>query len=508
MVTALWVAVILGYTTFRSLRQISSQPSVRQTIGLTVEAAIMAAAVASTGYFSSSLAFSTLTAVAVSGFLAGFAASLRLAAATAFAVGLPWILTAADTAEAGRTTLQWTAELLLVGVVTSYARRIASDVEEGRSAALDRLGRLGDANDLLFNLHQVAQDLPSSFDLEEVLDSTVSRLRDLFELEAVAIVLLEETDQTWHVARRFGARTASAFDQETLPTPLREAADAGSTLSYPNLMRAGGPGVTARAGSGVYAALVARGALVGVIAIEHSEPFQFDTRDTELLDGFAEPAALAIDNARWFARLRTVGADEERTRIARDLHDRIGQSLAYLAFELDRIVRKDERGDAVADDLREIREDVRGVVREVRDTLYDLRTDVSEHRTVGDVLTEFATRIEERSGIAVNVRIEETDRLPQLQERELWRIAQEAMVNAERHSKAKQISVRWISDGTTAMAEIADDGTGMPAGRAGRLDSYGLLGMRERAASIGATLSVDSTPSRGVTVRVVIEPTT
>ena len=54
--------------------------------------------------------------------------------------------------------------------------------------------------------------------------------------------------------------------------------------------------------------------------------------------------ALAIDNARWFGRLRTVGADEERTRIARDLHDRIGQSLAYLAFELDRIVTTEGRG--------------------------------------------------------------------------------------------------------------------------------------------------------------------
>ena len=90
----------------------------------------------------------------------------------------------------------------------------------------------------------------------------------------------------------------------------------------------------------------ARGTLVGVLAVEHPDAHHFSARNAELLVGFAEPAALAIDNARWFARLRTVGADEERTRIARDLHDRIGQSLAYLAFELDRIVRKDAKGTA------------------------------------------------------------------------------------------------------------------------------------------------------------------
>src|SRR5690606_38119603 len=103
-----------------------------------------------------------------------------------------------------------------------------------------------------------------------------------------------------------------------------------------------GGGLSDRAGSGLYTVLAARGAIIGLLAIEHSDFDHFTTRDQELVEGFVAPAALALDNARWFARLRTVGADEERTRIARDLHDRIGQSLAYLAFELDRLVDKDE----------------------------------------------------------------------------------------------------------------------------------------------------------------------
>lgn len=498
--TFVWLVVIAAYVVFRTLRPVRTAP-LRRSVGLTVEAGVMALACVSTGYFQSPFAFSTLTAVAVAGFLSGFAVSLRLAAASCIAIGLPWLIVTTERGEAARTTTQWAAELFLVGIVTSYARRISSDADEQRTAALDRLGRLGDANDLLFSLHQVAQELPSSLDLDEVLDSTMSRLRELIDLDSAAIVLREEADDSWSVARRFGTRLPDRIASDDLPAPLAAAAGADGVVSEPNLLRSGGPGLAPRAGAGVYAPLRARGSLVGILVIEHPDAFTFGPRDADLLGGFGEPAALAIDNARWFARLRTVGADEERTRIARDLHDRIGQSLAYLAFELDRIVRKDDRGERIGDDLSGLRTDVRGVVREVRDTLYDLRTDVSDERTVGEVLHEFAGRVTDRSGIDVVIRMDEAARLPRLQERELWRITQEAIVNAERHSEATRIDVFWFSNGTEAVAEVRDNGVGMPDGRVGRLDSYGMLGMRERASSIGATLSIDSIPRRGVTVR-------
>src|SRR6185436_20542027 len=131
------------------------------------------------------------------------------------------------------------------------------------------------------------------------------------------------------------------------PPPIRTAVSGETVVSAPSLTEVGGPGLSPKAGSGLYAVLAARGAIIGVLAVEHASERHFTGRDLELLKGFVEPVALAIDNARWFGRLRTVGADEERTRIARDLHDRIGQSLAYLAFELDRIVTTESKGDAV-----------------------------------------------------------------------------------------------------------------------------------------------------------------
>jgi signal transduction histidine kinase len=178
--------------------------------------------------------------------------------------------------------------------------------------------------------------------------------------------------------------------------------------------------------------------------------------------------------------------------------------LAYLAFELDRIVKSDGKGDDIGVALDRLRSDLRDVIREVRDTLYDLRTDVSEKTDLVTVLELYAQRVRERSGLDITVRARETARLPLLQERELFRIAQEALANIEKHAGAEKVAITWHCDGRSAILDVVDDGVGFPIGRAGRLDSYGIIGMRERADSIAATLDVDSTPGAGTRVRCII----
>ncbi|MEJ7765684.1 MAG: sensor histidine kinase, partial [Acidimicrobiales bacterium] len=209
---------------------------------------------------------------------------------------------------------------------------------------------------------------------------------------------------------------------------------------------------------------------------------------------------LATDTARLFGRLRTVGADQERTRIARDLHDRVGQSLAYLAFELDRLVAKSDAA-PLRSQLEGLRDDVRRAVTEVRETLYDLHTEVTEQVGLAAVLDDFAQRVQSRSGLAVEVRVEGTGRPPLTQERELLRIAQEALTNVERHADASCVIVSLRIRPEEAFLEVADDGQGFVRGEGGRLDSYGLVGMRERADAIGAALEIVSAPGQGTTIR-------
>jgi signal transduction histidine kinase len=505
--TVAWCGLLVAYTLFRTAQPLRYFGDTKSLIRVLAELVLPILAVINTGYWDSPYVFSILTAVTIAGFARGFGFGLRLAGVAAAAVSIPFLAENSYDNESLRLSAQWAAILLLVALVAGYGRRISGEADRQHSVALERLGRLADANTLLFSLHRVAQTLPASFDLDEVLDTTQNRLRDLFDSDAVAIILMDDTDSHWMVMRRHGVRLPDIIPHEDLCPPLREVVGSGEVFGAPNLLVGGGPGLAPSMGSGLYAPLRARGATIGLVAIEHGAPHRYTQRDVELLGGFVEPAALALDNARWFARLRTVGADEERTRIARDLHDRIGQSLAYLAFELDRIVDAAEREevDDIGPSLDQLRNDVRGVIGEVRDTLYDLRTDVSDEQAIAPVLENFAHRVSERSGLAIDVHCDQGARLPLLQEREMWRIAQEALVNVERHAEATKARVTWRCNGASAALEVLDNGKGFPVGKAGRLDSYGILGMKERASSIGATVEVASSEGRGTRVRCLLQ---
>jgi signal transduction histidine kinase len=496
-----WAVVAIAYTVLRTARPLRYRGDVRSLVGVLAEVVLDIVILGTTGWWESPFIFLTLSVITVAGFARGFGFSLRVATAVALAVSLPYIIE--DPAQARiRVSAQWTLISLFASLIAGYARRISGEADRQHSLALDRLGRLADANSLLFSLHRLTQTLPASLDLDEVLDSTVTRLRSLFAFDFAAVLLADDTDdQVWHVVRREGARMPQRMNADELPRPLRAALATGDVVEVPSLADRTTTGMALKAASGMYAALPARGSLIGLIAVEHKDERHLTARDQELMRGFVEPVALAIDNARWFSRLRTVGADEERTRIARDLHDRIGQSLAYLAFELDRIVSAAERDEAVLSSLEQLREDVRGVIREVRDTLYDLRTDVSDTQDLSTVLESFAARVRERSQLEVDLACDSGHRLPLLQEREMWRIAQEAVTNVERHAGASKVQVVWRCDGSSAVLEVADDGDGFPIGQAGRFDSYGILGMRERASSIGASFAITSDRGSGTRVR-------
>jgi signal transduction histidine kinase len=505
--TAIWCLVVVAYAALRTIRPLRVRDDARSVVAVVAEVALHVIIVVSTGYWDSPFVFSLITAIIVAGFSRGFAFSLLVATVSVMSVTVPDYLR--HDSHQLRAAAQWASEMVLIALVAGFARRISGEADRQQTLALDRLGRLADANALLFSLHRVAQSLPASLDLDECLDSTMGRLRDLFEFTAAAVLLLDDADRGWVVARREGTRLPARLGVDKLPPGLANAVAQRGAVSEPNLLLAGGPGLAPHMYSGIYTVLLARGAVIGLVSLEHPEASHFTDRDVELLQGFAEPAALALDNARWFGRLRTVGAEEERTRIARDLHDRIGQSLAYLAFELDRIVKSDGRGDTVGPSLEQLRSDIRDIIREVRDTLYDLRTDVSEDHDLLSVLNLYLQRVRERSSLDVVLRSEETGRLPLAQEREMFRIAQEALANIEKHAAATQVTINWQCAGHAAVLDIADNGKGFPIGQAGRLDSYGIIGMRERAASIGATLHVDSDPGVGTRVRCLlgVQPT-
>ena len=340
---AAWVSLVLVNTIFRTLRPLRDEGTLRQLVALIAEIGLHVMAVIATGYWDSPVVLILINAIIIAGFARGFGFALRMAAASTLAVTVPGIGDGWGAEELARSA-QWATLLTLSGIVAGYTRRISGEATRRHDLALDRVTRLADANALLSELHRIAQTLPASLDQAEVLDSTVSRLRTLVGFETLVILVDDSQGDLLTVTRQQGANLADTVSAQALPGPAQRALSL-QRLQHSNELGSADRPLSPSSQAGLYVPLLARGHQIGLLAIETVAPDGYGDRDRQMLAGFVEPVALAIDNARWFDRIRTVGADEERTRIARDLHDRVGQSLAYFGFEIDRLIRSEANGE-------------------------------------------------------------------------------------------------------------------------------------------------------------------
>jgi signal transduction histidine kinase len=131
---------------------------------------------------------------------------------------------------------------------------------------------------------------------------------------------------------------------------------------------------------------------------------------------------------------------------------------------------------------------------------------VTDSQGLVETLEQFLDRVRGRADFEVTFTSTSTDRLPLVQERELWRLAHEAVSNAEHHARPRHVRVRWECDGRSGRLTVADDGRGFKPGEAAAAGSFGIQGMRERANAIGASLEIDSEPFVGTVVECRLEP--
>jgi signal transduction histidine kinase len=497
---ALVSIALVVFAGIQTIYQLQPNSSPRLRVLVLFELALTVAACAVTGGLASPFVLTPVTGFLLAGYVWGRRALVGTIVSGVMAVLATLtmqIIDASDTGAAGQIAVVF----LLCGALGAFTRNLITDIERHREAALDQAADLATANELLVSLHGLAQTLPASFDLREVVDSTRTRLRSLFRFSALVVLVRDDAQSVWTIELAEGVRLPSYMGDHDLPQPLQRALTTAHPVIIEDRLVHPEPdegGFAALARSGLYTALRARGALVGLIALEDVVPDAYGGEQRDMIESLSSLLALSIDNARWFARLRTLGAEAERARIARELHDRVAQSLAYVAFELERMHTLPGDRDAEIVELHDV---VRGIVRELRETIYQLRSSVTEEDDIVKVAGRYLERFTERTGITATWLPSASHALPFRIEQELWRIGQEALVNVERHADAKEVVVRWdVRDGI-ARLEVTDDGSGFElAGVVG--DHYGLVGMRERADAIGAHLAIESGPGRGTTVAV------
>ena len=500
-VMAIGILIYTGYTLVTVLRPIPYRNDQRVRLRVIIEQLMAVGLVLATGAWASPLVVCVIPSTMLAGFAAGPLFSAQIGLCTVAAISLEHFATNDVAVGASRGGV-WTAFIGLAVLVSGFVQRSTVDVARRQRHTQERLASLTEANALLFELQRVALSMPSSLDLDEVLDSTVERIQTLISADAVAVMLLDHTGVATPV-RTVGADAPHEYDIDDLPAQWRRAMTSPRPIRLD--MLAGGSAICSDRGrSGLYTVIRAQGEPLGLLAIESNRAFAFDAQQVEIVHGLAEPFGLAIANARIFRQIRMRAADDERSRIARNLHDQIGSSLASIGFEVDRAAQFSHDGAKVEAALRDLRLQVTEVLTDVRETLFDLRSDITDGRDLRDLLDEYLGRVARRSAVATTVEIHMDGRIPLAHEREIWQIIREAINNAERHAQATTISVAVHESSHYLTAVVSDDGLGI-GNSAARKDSYGLQGMRERASHIGATLTTAPPEAGGTEVRVELQ---
>lgn len=195
---------------------------------------------------------------------------------------------------------------------------------------------------------------------------------------------------------------------------------------------------------------------------------------------------------------------EERNRLARDLHDSVAQTLYGLALQSEAVARRLAAGqtEAARQSLDNIRQNALQTLREIRIMIFELRPPVLDAEGLPAAIRARLAAVEGHSGLRTHLDIGDMGRLPPEIENSLYRIAQEALNNALKHSQASEVNVSLRREEQALFLEIGDDGIGFFSADQAAQQGLGLLSMAERTAQIGGNLQIQSAPGEGTKIRV------
>jgi signal transduction histidine kinase len=213
-----------------------------------------------------------------------------------------------------------------------------------------------------------------------------------------------------------------------------------------------------------------------------------------------QAAQRALEMAR--QRDTELAALRERERLARDLHDSLGHALVALSVQLEAVQRlyavDPARAAVQVDAMKDL---TRASMAELRRALEGLRTPGLGDRSLQQALHTLSCEVGARTGLEVRYQVAAgADALGPTVSETLWRMAQEALTNVEKHADARHVQVCVELAPHAVTMRISDDGCGLPPDAASRSGHYGLRGMRERLEGLGGTLTLHSNGQRGTLV--------
>ncbi|MEJ2150086.1 MAG: PAS domain S-box protein [Chloroflexota bacterium] len=357
-------------------------------------------------------------------------------------------------------------------------------------------------------LRAVAAVINSTLNLNEVLDRVLDTITQVAPHDGAVIMLIESG-----VARVAGYRgdvgmvLSGAMDKLKLNVaetpPLAHMIETGEPLSVPDIKLLP-PSFPAPKSvwirSMIMAPIFGAKECLGFVALVSATTGHFDAPATERLVAFADQAAIAIQNAKLYRQAQELAAMEERGRLARDLHDAVSQTLfsaSVIAEMLPRLWKS--KPDSIPQRLTQLHRLIRGAMAEMRTLLIELRPTALVETELNVLLSHLADAVAGRTSTNVVLKVDGSDSLPSEVRIAFYRIAQEALNNVIKHERANEVHVCLRCTSKETVLQVEDDGRGFDQ-NAIQSDNLGLNIMRERAAEIGAKLTIDSVPEKGTRV--------
>jgi signal transduction histidine kinase len=244
--------------------------------------------------------------------------------------------------------------------------------------------------------------------------------------------------------------------------------------------------------------------LVGVLDVQSMQAGRFHQADIRVMMTLADLIAVAVQNARLYEQAQAIAALEERTRLARELHDSVSQALYGIALGTRTArVLLDRDPSKVPESLEYVLSLAQAGLSEMRALIFELRPESLENEGLTAALATQATSLQARYHIEVKAQLCPEPDIPIEVKEALYRIAREALHNTVKHAKAQHVTLSVVCSAAGVGLDVLDDGVGFETDQLfpGHL---GLKSMRERATRLHGSLEIDSVPGSGtrVTVRI------
>ena len=356
-------------------------------------------------------------------------------------------------------------------------------------------------------LNAIAHALNQSVDLDQALETALEKVAALLDLSTSWIWLMhEETDEPYLAAA------------QNLPPVLRDNPDRmggwcycldtyqkGDLKGAANVnvvtcsrlkgLVEGTDGLQYHASIPLYA----QKKKVGVLNVGSVEWRELSDEDLRLLNTVGDLMSIAIERARLYEKSVEIGVADERLRVAREIHDTLGQNLAAILMRLetlDALLEDNTDRKKLSETVRDAMALARDNLEDARRTVLDLRAAPLENRTLVEALQDLGREIGDEANLDIRVKGIGGYPLSVRGEAGLYRMAQEALNNIVQHATARKVLIKLTSTPQYVELVVEDDGRGFDPANVleGR---YGLVGLNERAHLLGGVFAIESAPEHG-----------